>query len=65
MQRLFADLGTVVDGRKLEDDATVLLELEGGIRGMLSVSQILLVSAIILGFGSTASGGLDWSKRTE
>jgi predicted dehydrogenase len=38
--RLMADLGTVVDGRVLEDDATVLLELEGGVRAVLIASQI-------------------------
>lgn len=38
--RLFADLGTVVDGRRVDDDATVLLELEGGVRGVLIASQI-------------------------
>ncbi|MDH3270410.1 MAG: Gfo/Idh/MocA family oxidoreductase [Gemmatimonadota bacterium] len=38
--RLFADLGTVVVGRAMEDDATVLLELEGGVRAVLMASQI-------------------------
>ena len=38
--RLFADLGTVVEGRRMEDDATVLLELEGGVRALLVASQI-------------------------
>jgi len=64
VQRLFADLGTVVDGRKLEDDATVLLELEGGIRGMLSVSQISTGERNNLRlriYGS--SRGLDWSQE--
>ena len=64
VQRLFADLGTVVDGRKLEDDATVLLELEGGIRGMLSVSQIATGERNNLRlriYGS--SRGLDWSQE--
>ena len=64
VQRLFADLGTVVDGRKLEDDATVLLELEGGIRGMLSASQISTGERNNLRlriYGS--SRGLDWSQE--
>ena len=64
VQRLFADLGTVVDGRKLEDDATVLLELEGGIRGMLCVSQISTGERNNLRlriYGS--SRGLDWSQE--
>lgn len=40
VERMSADLGTVVDGRAMEDDATVLLELEGGVRGVLLASQI-------------------------
>ncbi len=64
VQRLFADLGTVVDGRKLEDDATVLLELEGGVRGLLSASQISTGERNNLRlriYGS--NGGLDWSQE--
>ena len=64
VQRLFADLGTVVDGRKLEDDATVLLELEGGVRGILSASQISTGERNNLRlriYGS--SRGLDWSQE--
>ena len=40
VQRLFADLGTVVAGRAAHDDAVVLLELDGGVRGVLLASQI-------------------------
>ena len=40
VERLFADLGTVVEGRLLEDDATVILQLEGGVRAVLLASQI-------------------------
>jgi len=40
VRRLFADLGTVVDGRSLEDDATVLLDLDDGVRGLLFASQV-------------------------
>ena len=66
VQRLFADLGTVVDGRKLEDDATVLLELEGGVRGLLSASQISTGERNNLRlriYGS--NGGLDWSHAVR
>jgi predicted dehydrogenase len=35
-----ADVATVVPGRLLDDDAAVLLRLEGGIRGLLVASQI-------------------------
>ncbi len=35
-----ADLATVVPGRLLDDDAAVLLRLDGGVRGLLVASQI-------------------------
>ncbi len=64
VQRLFADLGTVVEGRQLEDDATVLLELEGGVRGLLFASQISTGERNHLRlrvYGSER--GLDWSQE--
>ncbi len=39
---LYADIATVVAGRRLEDDATVLLRFAGGARGFLSASQVLV-----------------------
>ncbi len=62
--RLFADLGTVVEGRKLEDDATVILELEGGVRAVLLASQIATGERNGLRlrvYG--AEGGLDWRQE--
>ena len=62
--RLFADLGTVVEGRRLEDDATVLLELEGGVRTTLLASQIATGERNRLNirvYGSEA--GLEWSQE--
>ena len=35
-----ADVATVVEGRLLDDDAAVLLRLDGGVRGLLVASQI-------------------------
>jgi predicted dehydrogenase len=35
-----ADIATVVPGRLLDDDAAVLLRLDGGVRGLLVASQI-------------------------
>ena len=64
VRRLFADLGTVVEGRRMEDDATVLLELEGGVRGVLLASQISTGERNHLRlriYGSAA--GLDWSQE--
>lgn len=38
--RLLADLSTLVEGRTLEDDATVVFHYAGGARGLLTASQI-------------------------
>jgi predicted dehydrogenase len=62
--RLFADLGTVVEGRLLEDDATVILELEGGVRAVLLASQISTGERNHLRlrvYG--ADGALDWLQE--
>ena len=61
---LFADLGTVVEGRRMEDDATVLLRLEGGARGLLLASQISVGERNHLRlrvYGTTA--GLMWAQE--
>lgn len=64
VQRLFADLGTVVAGRAAHDDAVVLLELDGGVRGVLMASQIATGERNHLRlrvYGS--AGGLDWNQE--
>lgn len=64
VKRLFADLGTVVEGRRMEDDATVLLEMDQGVRGLLFVSQISTGERNHLRlrvYGSQR--GLDWSQE--
>jgi predicted dehydrogenase len=64
VQSLFADLGTVVDGRALEDDATVLLELDGGVRAVLLASQISTGERNHLRLRVYGSeGALDWSQE--
>lgn len=63
-ERIFADLGTVVPGRRLEDDATVLLELSGGVRGVLLATQIATGERNHLRLRVYGSeGGLDWSQE--
>lgn len=63
-QRLFADLGTVVEGRAMEDDAAVLLELEGGVRGVMIVSQIATGERNHLRLRVYGSeGALDWCQE--
>ena len=68
VERLCADVATVVPGRNLDDDCNVLLRFEGGARGVLIASQIsagarngLKISV----YGET--GGLTWSheRHTE
>lgn len=38
--RLCADVSTFVEGREVDDDANVLLQFEGGAKGVLHVSQV-------------------------
>ena len=63
IESLCADLTTFVPGRRLDDDANVLLRFEGGARGVLSASQI----AVGVENGLTLRvygelGGLEWSQ---
>ena len=64
VQSLCADLGSVVPGRTLDDDASLLLQLSGGVRGVLLASQIAAGVENDLRlriFGST--GSLDWRQE--
>ena len=64
VRRLFADLGTVVAGRVAHDDAVVLLELDGGVRGVLMASQIATGERNHLRLRVYGSeGGLDWIQE--
>ena len=61
---LFADVGTLVEGRVLEDDATVLIRFKGGARGLLTASQVAAGERNYLRlrvYGNT--GGVDWSQE--
>lgn len=62
--RICADVGVVVAGRILDDDANVLLRFEGGARGVLIASQICAGARNGLNlqvWGET--GGLTWSHE--
>ena len=64
MKELVADLGTVVEGRALEDDASVLIHYKGGARGVLYCSQISqgeenALKVRIYG----ADAGLEWRQE--
>jgi len=64
VQRLFADVGTVVAGRTAHDDAVVLIELNGGVRGVLMASQIATGERNHLRLRVYGSeGGLDWNQE--
>jgi predicted dehydrogenase len=61
---LFADLGAIVPGRLLDDDATVLLRFENGARGVLMASQISLGAMNGLRLRVYGDqGALDWSQE--
>ena len=64
IERLLADVGTVVPGRKIDDDANLLLRYEGGARGILHCSQIATGEENRLTlrvYGSKAS--LEWAQE--
>ena len=64
IESLFADLGTLVSGRALEDDAAVLLHFEGGARGVLLASQISVGERNHLRLRVYGTeGGLDWTQE--
>jgi predicted dehydrogenase len=61
---LCADLSTFVEGRQLDDDANILLRLDGGARGTLVCSQIACGEENNLNlrvYGSRAS--LEWHQQ--
>jgi predicted dehydrogenase len=64
IQELAADITTFVKGRKLDDDANVLLRFKGGAKGVLHVSQISVGeenNINIRVYGET--GGLEWHQK--
>jgi predicted dehydrogenase len=62
---LLADLGTVVPGRLLDDDCTVLLRFDNGARGVLLASQIEVgeMNGLRIRVHGEA-GGLTWRQET-
>ena len=58
-----ADLNALVKGRKLDDDATLILKFENGARGVLMASQICAGEENNLRIRIYGEkGGLDWSQ---
>ncbi len=64
MSEICADLGTVVEGRKLDDDGNCLVHFEGGARGLLFASQICVgeLNALRISVHGT-QGGLSWKQE--
>jgi predicted dehydrogenase len=61
---LCADLSTWVDGRRLDDDANVLLRLSSGAKGVLVCSQIACGEANNLNLRIYGTeGGLEWRQE--
>jgi len=68
VERLCADVATVVPGRALDDDCNVLLRFEGGARGVLIASQVSAGARNGLQLKVYGErGGLSWSheRHTE
>lgn len=63
-QRLIADVGTVVEGRALDDDASMLVAYDEGARGLFTCSQIATGEENYLRlrvYGADAS--IDWCQE--
>ena len=64
IESLCADLHTFIDGRRLDDDASLLLPIRGGARGVLLASQIEAGCENDLRLRVFGSGGmLDWRQE--
>ncbi|MGQ0650147.1 MAG: Gfo/Idh/MocA family protein [Gemmatimonadaceae bacterium] len=64
MERLFAEVSSVVPGRRIDDDANMLLQYEGGAKGILFCSQISVGEENRLAirvYGTDAS--LEWHQQ--
>jgi predicted dehydrogenase len=64
IEELAADLTSFVKGRKLDDDANVLLRFKGGAKGVLHCSQISVGEENNLNIRVYGElGGLEWHQR--
>jgi predicted dehydrogenase len=64
MEKLFADVASVVPGRRIDDDANMLVHYQGGARGILFCSQISVGEENRLAirvYGTEAS--LEWHQE--
>lgn len=64
ISELSADLSTFVPGRRLDDDASLLLRFEGGARGVLTASQVCVGEENRLTLRVYGElGGLEWQQE--
>lgn len=64
MNAVCADLATLVRGRKLDDDGSVLLRFQGGARGVLWASQVSTGEENALAIRVYGEkGGLEWRQQ--
>lgn len=64
IESVFADLGCVVPGRSMEDDAGILVRFGGGARGVFHVSQVCAGEENGLRLRVYGDkGGLDWRQE--
>ena len=64
LEQLCADVGTVVEGRAVDDDVSILARFEGGVRGLIHFSQVAAGEENNLRlrvYGTEA--GLDWRQE--
>ncbi|MBU8913540.1 MAG: Gfo/Idh/MocA family oxidoreductase [Spirochaetales bacterium] len=64
MESILADMTTFVEGRRLEDDANLLVQYKGGARGVLWASQVAVGEEnhlVIRIYGET--GRLEWDQE--
>lgn len=65
VESICADLTSFVDGRALDDDASLLLRFKGGAKGVLTASQICVGQENNLRLRVWGEkGALDWSQET-
>ncbi len=64
IESLCADLTTFIPGRRLDDDASVLLRLKGGAKGILTASQVCIGCENDLRIRLWGDrGGLEWRQE--
>lgn len=62
--RLMADVGTVIPGRRVDDDANLLLRYEHGLRGILHCSQVATGEENRINLRVYGSqGSLEWAQE--